>query len=87
MKSIWIPWGIRVHARCSDHVGEVEDETDGDGFFRVGPLLPGRYRIHAGGNFGHSDSRPVMADAGGEHVVLQLIAGGMLIFFRHRRWI
>jgi hypothetical protein len=48
------------------------------GAFRIGPLVPGSYRLTAQGGVGTSTSEPVTAMAGDVDVVLQLNAGGAI---------
>jgi hypothetical protein len=49
-----------------------------DGTFRLGPLLPGPYRLRASGYMGTSPSEAVDALAGDDEVELRLNAGGTI---------
>jgi len=56
-------------------------QTDSKGSFRLGPLLPGSYRLQGFVLQGHpswGDSKPVQARAGREDVVLKLPRAGIL---------
>jgi hypothetical protein len=76
------PTPTYVSAGNADYRGDAQPSPEKDGKFRLGPLLPGRYRISAHGrgvtpegSTPLTDSDPVLAEAGAEGVELRLRAG------------
>jgi len=62
-----------------DGQGSVSTETQEDGTFALGPLVPGRYHVWASDFRGQqAGSEPVIAESGQAGVVLRLTAGSSL---------
>ncbi|HEX6883466.1 MAG TPA: carboxypeptidase-like regulatory domain-containing protein [Planctomycetota bacterium] len=65
--------GFNMEAGVSFHVPDTEE----DGSFALGPLVPGRYGLWARGGGGASPDR-LVAEAGARDIVLVMKAGGTL---------
>ena len=67
-----------ILCRPSSDRGFFDGQSDAQGHFVVGPLMPGDYSLTASTHAGYADSLPVNARAGDDNVVLTLRAGGTL---------
>ncbi len=67
-----------LFAHGVDHAMYENGESDEDGSFAIGPLVPGTYSVQASDTGGYAASDSVIARAGDEGVVLTLKAGGGL---------
>lgn len=72
------PTAASVHAREDSGLCDATANVVADGAFRLGPLIPGRYRLTASSRLGDASSAPVWAVAGQADVELSLRVGGSL---------